>query len=178
MRPACRALRQVDATQFQGGPAEPACWASPLLRDQISIADVVVGSKADLVCDDAALEAFHSWARQLFPPKRLVATARHGRLDAAAHEAVIGQLQRNEGGVGSGSQTDGLQQGAGAGAAAEEPAPQAGVHGLPVQRHRRSVASTPWLSSSVSAAQDEAPPGRQPLRKQVQDASGAYAACG
>lgn len=73
-------LLQVDASQFAGtGPASetPTFLSSPLLADQVSVADVLVGSKADL-CDEGTLGAFHAWARGIYPPKALVTMAGHG----------------------------------------------------------------------------------------------------
>jgi hypothetical protein len=52
------------------------------------------------------------------------------------------------------------------------------------ERPQRSAAGTSWLSSSAGPpvasepAAESTPRGRQPERKQVQDASGAHAACG
>lgn len=80
---------QVDATQFEGGAAEPACCSVALLADQVHIAQALVGSKADL-CSDAALWGFQRWAQGLFPPKQLVATARRGQLEPAVVQALLG----------------------------------------------------------------------------------------
>ena len=94
---------QVDVTQFSGGQSAPP-WAgataaddatggggggSQLLRDQVAVADILVGSKADL-CDELALRAFHHWAaHDHFPPKARVATARRGRLDGGGASAML-----------------------------------------------------------------------------------------
>lgn len=153
---------QVDATQFEGGCAEPACCSVPLLADQISIADAVVGSKANL-CSEEALQRFHRWAQGLFPPKRLVATARQGQLEAAAAEALVGRAAAHGQGNGSSSQ-------------AAQPAADSGALGLPVQRPGRA-AGAPWLSSSAAEADEEAPRER-PLRKEVTNAEATHAACG
>jgi G3E family GTPase len=48
-------------------------------RDQIDAADVVLASRSDLASPDQ-LEAFESWAHELFPPKRHVEQVEHGRV--------------------------------------------------------------------------------------------------
>ena len=184
-RPTCSSLPllcvpQVDATQFSGGATSPACCNVPLLADQISIADALVGSKADL-CDEAALAAFHTWAEQLFPPKSLVATAWQGQLDSStAGTAGVAALL-------SWPQQAGSRDAKGAASGVAAAQPEAGS-GLPVRRPRQGTASQPWLSSSGGssgsswkgspAAAEEVAARDRPLRKQVQDSSGAHAACG
>lgn len=161
---------QVDATQFAGGAATPACLSHQLLADQVAVADMLVGSKADL-CDEAAIRAFHAWAAELFPRKRLVATAQQGRLDAATAAAL---LAWPENGSGRGSIAEPAPPPA-QGPAAIPAAPG----GLPVQRARRGAASAPWLSSSqAESAAEEQPTPERPLRQQVQGTDGAHAACG
>ena len=171
----------MDATQFSGGAALPACCNVPLLADQISIADALVGSKADL-CDEAALAAFRTWAEQLFPPKPLVATARQGQLDSStAGTADVAALLSWPQQAGSRDAKDAKN-----GMAAAQP--EASSSDLSVRRPRQGTASQPWLSSSgggsgsgwkgSSAAAEEAAARDRPLRKQVQDSSGAHAACG
>ncbi|EFN55957.1 hypothetical protein CHLNCDRAFT_145269 [Chlorella variabilis] len=91
----------VDATQFVGGTGQPACLSSQLLANQISVADVLVGSKADM-CNSDTLRAFQRWAEQLFPPKQLVTTARHGCLADAVTAAMFPGLTASSG--------DGAQQ--------------------------------------------------------------------
>ncbi|GLC49944.1 hypothetical protein PLESTB_000325600 [Pleodorina starrii] len=49
-------------------------------HDQINVADVLVGHKADLASPDQ-LDAFWRWAEQLYPPKAQVELACHGRID-------------------------------------------------------------------------------------------------
>ena len=167
----------MDATQFAGGAAAPACMAHQLLADQVAVADVIVGSKADL-CDEAALQAFHAWAAELFPPKLLVATERRGQLDAATAAALLAWPPHGSSGSGGGSSDGGS---GGAGDASGDPAPgSAAADGLSAQRPRRGAASTPWLSSSpaAAAAAEEQPTPERPLRQQVQGADGAHAACG
>ena len=146
---------QVDATQFSGGRAEPSCCAAQLCVDQISVADVLVGSKADL-CDDATLAAFHAWAHGLFPPKPLVATAARGQLDAATAEALLARPERT---TGSSSASGG---GSTAGAVRQ------------VQRGDRGM---PWLSSSLAVVEEE-PTRERPLRRELQGGTGTNAACG
>lgn len=51
-----------------------------VFRDQVELAEVLVGNKADL-CDQAELSRFRQWAENLFPPKARVAVAEQGRLD-------------------------------------------------------------------------------------------------
>lgn len=169
----------MDATQFSSGTAAPACCDVPLLADQISIADILVGSKADL-CDGPALAAFHAWAAGLFPPKQLVATARQGQLDgsAAGTAGMAGLLcwpqQASSKGDGEPSSP----------AAAAQPEP--GNDAMPVRRPRQGVVGQPWLSSSSSsadarngpAAEEHEASKERPVRKQVLDGSGAHAACG
>lgn len=171
----------VDATQFGGGGGggtsggsagpggapdgeeaapPPQLAASQLLLDQISVADVLVGSKADLA-SERALAAFHRWAAGLFPPKQLVSTAAQGQLEPAVLAALLG---------GSG---DRAPRGSSSGGSSQ-PAPS-----LPVARPRRGDGGSPWLSSrpEAAAAEEEATPER-PLRLPVRGADGAHAACG
>ncbi|GIM10693.1 hypothetical protein Vretimale_14275 [Volvox reticuliferus] len=57
--------------------------ARPWVRqDQINVADVLVGHKADLASPHQ-LDAFGHWADQLYPPKAKVVLASHGRIDPA-----------------------------------------------------------------------------------------------
>lgn len=159
----------VDATQFGGGDdgggdaeeAPPALLAvSQLLLDQISVADVLVGSKADLA-GEPALASFHRWAAGLFPPKQLVATAANGQLEAAALTVLLGG-------------SSGAAAGSGCGGSS-----QAGP-GLPVARPRPGDGSSAaWLSSRPKepAEEEEATPER-PLRLPVRGADGLHAACG
>lgn len=166
----------MDASQFAGGAASPACCEVPLLADQISIADVLVGSKADL-CDEPALAAFHAWAEGLFPPKHLAITARRGQLnDSAAGTASTAALLSWPHGAG------GKAGGEPSGAAAAAAEPEQSSSMLPVRRPRQGAAGQPWLSSSAGggspAAAEEEPSRERPLRKQVLDGGGTHAACG
>ncbi|KAL4451816.1 hypothetical protein ABPG75_007478 [Micractinium tetrahymenae] len=169
----------VDATQFARGAGGPAaCLAGQLLLDQISIADVLVGSKADL-CDAANLAGFHGWAQQLFPPKALVATAAAGKLQGAPLSALLSWPPAAES---SASDGGGYGQEATAQPAASGRQQQQEQQ-VPVRRVRRVPASQPWLSSSEGveedgAAGDDAAAPSQPLRKEVRDGTGAHAACG
>jgi G3E family GTPase len=180
---------QVDASQFRAGslPASPASLSSHLLADQISVADILVGSKADC-CDDATLDAFHEWARGLRPAKLLITTARHGRIDCAAASTLLSWPVH----ASSGST---LQPVVSAQQAPQQLEPQ---QGLPVQRLRRETSrpAVPWLSSagvdeSRQADLDGCSSGTamahhgsdQPHnqwfeRKEVQDSSGEHLACG
>lgn len=171
----CPAPPQVDATQFAGGaPSPAACQASQLLLDQVSIADVLVGSKADL-CSAPTLAAFRRWAQQLFPPKALVATAASGQLQGTPLSELLSWPAATERDASGGA----TQQTA----AAPPPPPQ---QQLPARRVRRVPAGQPWLSSSSSSSTQEAgecgAAGEAAAalgeRKEVRDGSGAYAACG
>lgn len=158
-------LAQVDATQFVGGTGQPACLSSQLLANQISVADVLVGSKADM-CNSDTLRAFQRWAEQLFPPKQLVTTARHGCLADAVTAAMFPGLTASSG--------DGAQQPA---AAAERQQQQQ----QQVQRPWRSATGLPWLSSSAAhdGVSNESGAQQQMFqRREVQDASSTHAACG
>eukprot|EP00878_Enallax_costatus_P014581 GHUV01015252.1.p1 GENE.GHUV01015252.1~~GHUV01015252.1.p1 ORF type:complete len:352 (+),score=110.39 GHUV01015252.1:1178-2233(+) len=82
----------VDLTRFD--PA--AVMSNGITADQITVADILVGSKAD-AATPAAVEAFQQWAEtELFPPKFEVFTIFHGELDKqwleAPRTAVGGQL--------------------------------------------------------------------------------------
>eukprot|EP00887_Chlorella_sp_A99_P007836 scaffold20.g7836.t1 len=80
----CPIVCLVDATRFADGTAavdgEP---GQQLFRDQISIAQVLVGSKADL-CDDDTLARFQAWGAQLYPPKQRLVVSANGQVDPAA----------------------------------------------------------------------------------------------
>ena len=75
---------------------DPTREASDPLRveaeDQILAADILLASRSDLA-SEAQLQAFESWAGELFPPKRLVARVEQGQvpvelLDLAIERAV------------------------------------------------------------------------------------------
>jgi G3E family GTPase len=193
--PACPALPppQVDATQFAGGSSVPAaCAGNQLLLHQIDISDVLVGSKAD-VCDTSALAAFQLWAGQLFPPKQLVATARHGVVEGPAAAQLADLLAWP---AAASACAQGGSNGSGGGSSQSVPGLHQQEHLRPQQlaaqeRPQRSAAGIPWLSSSTAHSgslaggsgtsqpvAEATPWGRRPERKQVQDASGAHAACG
>jgi len=60
----------------------PIVSASPVFRDQIHLADVVVVNKTDII-PGAITTEFLEWTKTLFPPKTLVATTTQGQLDPA-----------------------------------------------------------------------------------------------
>ncbi|GLI63209.1 hypothetical protein VaNZ11_006062 [Volvox africanus] len=64
------------------GTGLPAAASLETIQDQINVADVVVGHKADLASPQQ-LDAFGCWAEQLYPPKAQVVLASHGRIDPA-----------------------------------------------------------------------------------------------
>lgn len=72
------ALTMVDPRQF----IDPNYARLPLYRDQVSIADVLVATKADLA-DVETLQTFRSKAAVLFPPKTKVAEVSGGAVDPA-----------------------------------------------------------------------------------------------
>jgi G3E family GTPase len=51
-------------------------------QDQLSLADVLVANKCDLATSEQ-MRAFDAFAASCYPPKRLVAAVRHGRLESA-----------------------------------------------------------------------------------------------
>lgn len=61
---------------------EPEVIRHETFRDQVELADVLIGNKADL-CSDEELAHFRRWAAEQFPPKARVATTRDGVLDPA-----------------------------------------------------------------------------------------------
>ncbi|GFR50277.1 hypothetical protein Agub_g12464, partial [Astrephomene gubernaculifera] len=67
--------RGATAASAAGVPSET-------FQDQVNVADVVVGHKADLA-SPGQLGAFERWAEGLYPPKIRVVTASGGRVDAA-----------------------------------------------------------------------------------------------
>lgn len=66
----------VDPRDYQN----PRIGKSPVFLDQLHLADIVVINKTDVV-EPAVVEEFQAWARNLFPPKLLVATTQQGRLE-------------------------------------------------------------------------------------------------
>ncbi|MDN3517933.1 GTP-binding protein [Aquisalimonas lutea] len=68
----------VDPRRLQ----EPKVTRHETFRDQVELADVLIGNKADL-CSEAELAHFRGWAAEQFPPKARVATTRDGALDPA-----------------------------------------------------------------------------------------------
>lgn len=91
----------------------------PQVADQIHLADVLVGSKADL-CDAATLAAFRRWAEGLYPPKLVVTTCGVGGVDA---ELLLGCITPQSAGD-EGQQQQQQQQQAGGVAARLAPTGQ------------------------------------------------------
>lgn len=150
----------MDATRFAEGPAVAASAdAGALFHDQVSISDVVIGSKADL-CDSDTLKHFTSWAGDLFPPKALVATAEHGQLD---HSWLFG-MQRSAGEVSA------TPSGRGSGSFDGTP----GLSQLAVPGRPGAGSGRTWLTNAAEAEAQPAP--RLPQRK-VSEA-GSSITCG
>ncbi|KAG2485791.1 hypothetical protein HYH03_015502 [Edaphochlamys debaryana] len=74
-------VRAAAEAQADGGGFAGAL-ADETVQDQINVADVLVGHKADLA-DAAATEAFWHWAEGLYPPKAQVLLASNGQIDPA-----------------------------------------------------------------------------------------------
>ncbi len=68
----------VDPRQL----ADERITSREIFRDQVELAEALVGNKADL-CDSGELARFQDWAENLFPPKARVAVTEQGRLDPA-----------------------------------------------------------------------------------------------
>lgn len=145
----------MDATQFAGTVTAyeaPAFLHSQLLADQVSVADVLVGSKADR-CDEKTLRGFRAWAQDSYPPKTLVTTAVQGHVSPD----VAGSL---------------LAWPAGSGATA------AMQHGWPTverQQDQHDEASSENSRSTATKASTAA--GCPYWRHEVQS-DGSHAACG
>ena len=78
-------LLQVRATLCVTDPRDhtnPLVQKSPVFRDQLHLADVVVVNKTDVV-DPALTESFVGHVRSLFPPKLLVQTTTQAQVDPA-----------------------------------------------------------------------------------------------
>jgi G3E family GTPase len=60
----------------------PPMYESPVFRDQMELADVLVLNKADTTTQ-AVQEEFLEWGQKLYPPKTLVAVTQKGKLDPA-----------------------------------------------------------------------------------------------
>jgi G3E family GTPase len=56
--------------------------ANPIFREQVDLAEVLVLNKLDRA-RPGDVEAFHTWADELFPPKLLIAATEQGKLDPA-----------------------------------------------------------------------------------------------
>lgn len=74
----------VDVRQF----TDSNYFRQPLYRDQVNIADVLVGTKGDLA-DAEAVDAFNRLAQQWFPPKKCIVEAPCGRVDIAWLETSL-----------------------------------------------------------------------------------------
>jgi len=61
---------------------EPRVRESPTFNDQVTVADVLVATKADL-CEPQDLQRFRTFADALWPPPLVVAEVAHGQLDPA-----------------------------------------------------------------------------------------------
>ncbi|MCH2662820.1 GTP-binding protein [bacterium] len=59
---------------------EPSILHSQIFQDQVHMADLVIANKTDLA-DPEELEAFDTWSRELYPPKRLIAKTTQGQFD-------------------------------------------------------------------------------------------------
>ena len=67
----------VDARQF----GEPQWHNHAIYRDQLQIADILLANKADLA-SAAQLQWFEQQAAAMFPPKLLIGSVSHGRIEA------------------------------------------------------------------------------------------------
>ncbi|KAG2441778.1 hypothetical protein HXX76_003391 [Chlamydomonas incerta] len=76
------AAAEVEAAAGGAPAAGGAGVPSETFQDQVNVADVVVGHKADLAAPQQ-LADFWGWAAQLYPPKAQVLLASHGAVDPA-----------------------------------------------------------------------------------------------
>ncbi|HVK13340.1 MAG TPA: GTP-binding protein [Gemmataceae bacterium] len=84
-KPAFARFVDLRATVGILAPADFTCppmFESPVFRDQIELADVLVLNKADQTTP-AVRDRFLNWARDLYPPKLHAAVTDQGRLDPA-----------------------------------------------------------------------------------------------
>ena len=65
-----------------GGFANPAVRDSPMFREQVELADVLVLNRLD-EAPTGLIGEFQRWANALHPPKQLIAATERGRLDPA-----------------------------------------------------------------------------------------------
>jgi len=81
-------LREAIAPRAVSTLVDPRAFVDPVVRardaysDQVLLADVLVGNWADR-CTPEEVAAFEAEAAGLYPPKLVVATTSHGRLDPA-----------------------------------------------------------------------------------------------
>ncbi len=71
---------------------DPSTFAEDIRReqiaDQVEAADVLLGSKADLVTD-ADIESFKDWGKDLFPPKSFVGPVEQGQIPLSLLDHVV-----------------------------------------------------------------------------------------
>lgn len=84
----------VDVTAFssRGGPYEATDDGSSPLLQQLAVADVLLGTKAD-ACGDAAMAAFRSWTELYHPTKQMLACT-----TSAVGLEVLGLVAQQDGG--------------------------------------------------------------------------------
>ncbi len=79
-------LTLVDPRQLD----DPRVFGHAAFQDQAQLADVLVAHKTDL-CSDAQRTAFHTWAQELYPPKRRIEETAHGHLQPGWLEEPAGR---------------------------------------------------------------------------------------
>ncbi len=79
-------LTLVDPRQLE----DPRVAAHEAFHDQAQLADILIAHKSDL-CTEAQLAALTRWAHGLYPPKRRIERAAHGRIEAAWLDEPIGR---------------------------------------------------------------------------------------
>ena len=144
----------MDASRFAGSATTTGADAGQLFHDQVGIADVLIGSKADL-CDAPTLERFEAWAAQLYPRKQRVATCANGQLEPEWLGIPHRSSSSSKNSSGQSSPSSCL------------PPSDSG----PLRKGR----TEPWLTNSAAAA--GAVDG-QPVRKVASSASEGTVACG
>lgn len=99
-------LTFVDPRQF----IDPNYARLPLYRDQVSIADVLVATKTDLI-DAATLQTFRAQASALFPPKTRIVEVRDGAVDPAWLDLPLAEKARYRPAVPASAPSDWQSQG-------------------------------------------------------------------